>query len=119
RPAWIIGSQVVLAVLIAFLSLGTLTPQAVPVSLCLFALIALASATQDVAIDGYYLEVLSTEQQAFYVGIRNAAYKIAWLFGSGALVYLAGKLGQTAGTGAGWSAAFAACAVLFVLAAVF
>jgi len=119
RRTWILGSQVVLAVLIAMLALGALTAHAVFVSLWLLALIALASATQDVAIDGFYLEVLSKEQQAFYVGVRNAAYKIAWLFGSGALVYLAGKIGETASIFIGWSAAFAVCAALFALAAVF
>jgi len=119
RRGWIIGSQVVLAVLIGALSCASLAPQAIWAALFVFAVIALASATQDIAIDGFYLDALKLSDQAFYVGVRNAAYKIAWLVGAGALVFLAGKLGESLGTQQGWAVAFTACSVMFVLAALF
>lgn len=117
KRRWILGSQVVLAGLIALVSFTTSTPFALAAALCLFSAIALASATQDIAIDGFYLDALNTDKQAFYVGVRNAAYKVSWLFGFGGLVYVAGKLGQSFGTQVGWVAAFAICSALFALAA--
>ena len=63
------------------------------VLLCIiFALIAFASATYDIACDGYYLASLTKDKQALYVGWRNTAYKLAWIFGSGIMVYVAGKV---------------------------
>lgn len=119
RRYWILVSQVVLAILIAMVALGTLSPYVIPLSLFIFFLIALASATQDIAIDGFYMDALSIEQQAFYVGVRNAAYKIAWLVGSGGLVYLAGVLGATGSICYGWAVVYTICALVFFASAVF
>jgi PAT family beta-lactamase induction signal transducer AmpG len=119
RRAWIIGTQAVLAVVSALLTFAVFIPNNISILLLLFAMMAFASSTQDVSIDGYYLDVLNNEQQALYVGIRNSAYKMAWLFGSGALVYLAGSIAQrnatTNGTLIGWSAAFAVCTGIFTI----
>ncbi len=56
---------------------------------------ALVSATQDVAIDGYYLEILNKEQQSYFVGVRNAVYKVAFLVGQGLLVIMVGLLAKS------------------------
>jgi PAT family beta-lactamase induction signal transducer AmpG len=101
--------------------LSETVPNAVLVASLLFGVIAIVSATQDIAIDGYYMDVLNKEQQAFFVGFRNAAYKVAFLTGQGALVIFVGYLAEKLGFGyqTGWSASFLVCAVLFVLAALF
>ncbi len=119
RRRWILASQLVLAGLSALVAAGVVTPYAIPLALAGFTLIAFASATQDIAIDGYYLDVLNKQQQAFYVGVRNAAYKVAWLLGSGGLVYLAGKIGDSSGIANGWLAAFAVTALLLAALTVF
>jgi len=82
-------------------------------------LVALVSATHDVSIDGYYLDVLDDEQKALFVGIRNTAYRVAWIFGSGAMVYVAGKLAESRGLPFGWAVAFALCAIAMFACAVF
>lgn len=119
RRFWIIGTQAVLAIISALLTFAVFIPNNTGILLFLFALMAFASSTQDVSIDGYYLDVLNNEQQALYVGIRNSAYKMAWLFGSGALVYLAGSIAQqnatTNATLIGWSTAFAVCTGIFAI----
>lgn len=116
---WILQCQLVLALLLFLLSISTLSSQAIIAATGIFALIAFTSATQDIAIDGYYLDVLDKQAQALYVGVRNTAYKLAWLFGSGALVYLSGRLGKTWGLAGGWSAAFALCAAILGAATLF
>lgn len=119
RRFWIISTQAALAIISALLTFAVFIPNNTGILLLLFALMAFASATQDVSVDGYYLDVLNNDQQALYVGIRNSAYKIAWLFGSGALVYLAGSIAlRNASANAvliGWSTAFAVCTGIFAL----
>ncbi|MBY0357394.1 MAG: MFS transporter [Candidatus Obscuribacterales bacterium] len=113
KRVWLLVSQLVLALLmLALLTLalssGASSSQTINISLGLFMLIALASATHDIAIDGYYLDVLKPQEQAFFVGVRNAAYKVAVLFVSGAMVYLAGIVEKQSTVANGWAAAFAA-----------
>ncbi len=52
-------------------------------------LVAFASATHDIACDGYYMLALSERQQAFFVGIRSTAFRVGWIFTLGPLVYQA------------------------------
>ncbi|MBR1689066.1 MAG: MFS transporter, partial [Prevotella sp.] len=61
-------------------------------SLCFFWLMAFASATHDIAADGFYMLGLDEHEQAYFVGIRSTFYRIATLFSSGLLIALAGAL---------------------------
>ncbi len=121
KKRWIVVSQMVLAFLTALLVIGTYLPDPFYVTVAIFLAMAVASATHDIAIDGYYLDILDKEQQALYVGVRNAFYKVAWLLGSGGLVFLAGKLAETTQLGikGGWCAAFSVCVLLFIICAAF
>jgi PAT family beta-lactamase induction signal transducer AmpG len=121
KRKWVLVAQAVLGCIALLLIGAVFLPDAEYVSLVIFFVMALASATHDVAIDGYYLDVLNREQQAFYVGVRNAAYKVAWLSGSGGLVFLAGRLAENTALGVkgGWAISFAVCAVLLLICAAF
>ena len=101
--------------------LSETVPNAVLVASLLFGVIAFVSATQDIAIDGYYLDALNKEQQAFFTGFRIAAYKMAFLTGQGALVMFVGYLAEKLGFGyqTGWCASFLVCAALFAVAVLF
>ncbi len=86
-------------------------------TLALFWVAAFASATNDIAIDGYYLEVLSKDQQSFFLGIRSTFYRIALLTGNGLIVYIAGSLEKTySNQEKAWSYTmiFVACLMLLV-----
>lgn len=113
KRQWIIYAQYALATAVGILAFCSPTPVAVLLGLFLLTVIAAISAQHDVAIDGYYLDVLNKDQQSFYVGVRGAAYKMAWLFGSGGLVLLAGllqeKLHWTAGVS--WVVPFLVAAI--------
>lgn len=66
-------------------------------SLAVFWLVAFVSATHDIAADGYYMLALNTHEQSFYVGIRSTFYRIASVVGQGALVVVAGLIGNHTG----------------------
>jgi PAT family beta-lactamase induction signal transducer AmpG len=58
-----------------------------------FLVLAVLSATHDVAIDGFYLEALPDDQQSRFVGLRQLAYKLANLLVRGPAIVLAGLVG--------------------------
>ncbi len=111
KRRWILLTEVFCIFLLVMLAFGTLNPQVIVISLIIFTAIAFVSATHDIAIDGFYLDALNNEQQAFYVGWRTTAYKIAWLTGSGGLVYLAGTIKPL---DLGWAIAFGLAGIIFV-----
>jgi len=119
RRQWIVVSQIVLGILALMCASVAAVPNPIYPLFAVFVVMALASATQDVAIDGFYLDALNVEQQSLYVGVRNAFYKVATLLGAGALVYLAGKITETHGLAAGWAAAFGICALVMLAAGIF
>ena len=53
--------------------------------------IAFASATQDIAIDAYAVEVLRRDEQGVAVGARTAFYRAAMLVAGGVAITLAGR----------------------------
>jgi PAT family beta-lactamase induction signal transducer AmpG len=115
KRRWILANEVICTILFLLLALGALTPQILTVSIALFAVIAFVSATHDIAIDGFYLDALDKDRQALYVGVRSAAYKIAWLVGNGGLVFLAGYLATRFTTTTGWMGAFGLAGIIFLL----
>ncbi len=84
-------------------------------SLFFFWTMAFASATHDIAADGFYMLGLDQHQQAFFVGIRSTFYRIATIFSNGLLVGLAGALQVwTRSIPYSWSLMFYFMAALFI-----
>lgn len=98
-------------------------PHAFRYSLAFMWLLAFSSATHDIAADGFYMLGLDTKKQAFFVGIRNTAYRLAMLTGQGLIVMFAGWLEKTYSSTLpeeiavprAWSVTFYLLAILFVL----
>lgn len=76
---------------------------------------AFASATLDIATDGYYLLALTPEQQSYFVGIRTIFYRLAMILGSGILVSAVGALAKHGlPTPYNWVVFFTALGILFI-----
>ncbi len=65
--------------------------------LAFFTIGAFTSATYDIACDGFYMQVLNTDEQSFFVGIRSTAYRLSMIFASGLLTTLVGLLARRSG----------------------
>ena len=112
---WILLMQLLCTAGFAALALSV-SPDAFGLSLVVFYVIAFASATHDIAADGFYMLALEQKQQAAFVGIRSTFYRIASVFGQGVIVVLAGVLEERLGAiPRAWSVTLLACAVLFAL----
>jgi MFS transporter, PAT family, beta-lactamase induction signal transducer AmpG len=57
------------------------------------ACLAIASATQDIAIDAYSIELLKPSEMGIANGFRQAAYRVAMLVAGGLFVSLGGRIG--------------------------
>lgn len=116
KRGWIIFFQLVMALLFGAGALLVLSKPFSALLVALFFLIAFASATHDVAADGFYLIALDSHGQAFFAGIRGTFYRVALVSVQGGLVILAGLIGNRFGsTRLGWCAAFGLIAAAFLL----
>jgi PAT family beta-lactamase induction signal transducer AmpG len=96
RRGWMAITQLGLAVLGLMLAGVGRRPEALWVVGALALAIALASASQDIAIDAYAVEVLHQEEQGAAVGARIAIYRAAMLVSGGGAISLASRLGWPA-----------------------
>lgn len=123
---WIILMQIVMSISFIALVLSLPYPSQqmiasknTPVSMftvmiILFYVTAIASATHDIAADGYYMLALKEEQQTFFVGIRSTFYRLSSIFGKGVLVMIAGLLElRTGNIPLAWSSVMAIAAIIF------
>jgi Major Facilitator Superfamily. len=112
---WILLMQLLCTAGFAALALSV-SPNAFGLLLVIFYVIAFASATHDIAADGFYMLALNQKQQSVFVGIRSTFYRIASVFGQGVIVVLAGVLEERLGAiPRAWSITLIASAVLFGL----
>ena len=93
---WILSMQLVMLATVA-LTAASVQLSTFSVTLILFIIAAFASATHDIAADGFYMIALDKKQQSAFVGIRSTFYRIASVFGQGVLVVLAGVLERRLG----------------------
>lgn len=86
------------------------------ITLILFIITAFASATHDIAADGYYMLALTQKNQAAFVGIRSTFYRLSSIFGQGVLVLIAGVIeNKTGNIPMSWRMTMLVTAVLFSL----
>lgn len=88
---WILSMQALITLGFAALAF-TARPGAFALSLIFFYIVAFASATHDIAADGFYMLALDERDQSAFVGIRSTFYRIASVFGQGVIVVCAGLL---------------------------
>ena len=125
---WIVGMQVLMTALMVLLTItlpkpdvatiasGTTSISIFTLTLILFIIAAFASATHDIAADGYYMLAHSPSSQAAFIGVRSTFYRIASVFGQGVLVAIAGIIEtRTNDIPLSWQITLGVSAVVFFL----
>lgn len=123
---WVICMQVLMAAAFVLLTLSIPHPDAATIAsgrtpvglftgtLLLFVITAFASATHDIAADGFYMLALKPDLQAAFVGIRSTFYRLASIFGQGVLVAIAGFIELRYGNiPLSWTVTMLVAAILF------
>ncbi|TAK99816.1 MAG: MFS transporter [Rhodospirillaceae bacterium] len=103
RRAWMLVAQALL--IVGLVGLGFTDPAAGLRSTVMWAVVvAFASATQDLAIDAYRIELLDASQLGAGAAMNSVGYRVALLVAGGGALILAQLIG--------WSGAYVAMAVL-------
>lgn len=89
---WIVAMQAIMAVALLGISIFLPTANFMVGTLACFWLLAIASATHDIAADGFYMASMAESDQAWFVGIRSTFYRLAMILGSGVVVWLVGVI---------------------------
>ena len=123
---WVILMQVLMSVAFALTALtlphpspdliaaGSTHVSLFLITLVLFWITAFASATHDIAADGFYMLALEPSDQSLFVGIRSTFYRLSSIFGQGVLVVIAGLLETRLGDiPKAWSITLLVSAVIF------
>ncbi|NNM61903.1 MAG: MFS transporter [Steroidobacteraceae bacterium] len=106
RRGWILVYQLCLAVAIGVMGLSS--PQKAPFVLGLLALIvASLSASQDIVIDAYRVDLIPAEQRALAAAASAFGYRTAAMFAGAVIVLIAASTG--------WRAAYGIVAVLMAM----
>lgn len=92
KRTWVLVTQILLTISFGVVAMSLGIEAFFWYSMAAFAAGAFVSATHDIATDGFYMLSMHKDRQAYFVGIRTTAYRFAMIFGSGLLVYVAGKL---------------------------
>ena len=112
---WIVAMQVLVGAGLAGIAFLIPADRFFQSTLAVFWLMAFASATHDIAADGFYMLGLSPHRQALFVGIRSTFYRIATIAGQGLLIMFAGYLEKSErGIPYAWSMTFLVMAGLFL-----
>jgi PAT family beta-lactamase induction signal transducer AmpG len=119
KRRWVTLLQFFVGAALAGVALTLPADRAFQLSLAVFWLMAFASASHDIAADGYYMLALPQHSQAAFVGVRSTFYRLANIGGQGGLVYLAGELTERSGSVVqAWASVFWLLGGLFVALAV-
>jgi MFS transporter, PAT family, beta-lactamase induction signal transducer AmpG len=104
KRTWLIGIEVLLVTALIIFAFTTSLSNVLLAASIMFLIVAVLSATHDIAIDGFYLEGLDKTAQEGYVGIRAPAYRFALFIVTGPIAFLCDR--------ASWSAGFVVMAVI-------
>jgi len=109
RAAWLVPAQV--AVIFSLLGLAWLAEAPVgPAFWILVGLLCLASATQDLAVDAYTIDLLDTRELGMANGIRIGAYRVGLIAAGGGVLILSDLVG--------WSPTFVGVGLIMAALAV-
>ncbi len=104
KKFFVVTTQFVTGITFALVALSLPFPNFFTYSIALLGIIAFSGATNDIATDGVYLNVLTPKLQAEYIGWQGASYNIGKLVAYGGFVTLAGILEEKMGVVNAWIA---------------
>jgi PAT family beta-lactamase induction signal transducer AmpG len=115
KRSWIVAMEFAVSAALALAAFSVRGPRFFILSLLVFLLMAFASATHDIAADGFYMLGLSAHGQSWWSGLRSAFYRLAMIAGGGWLVMLAGAMEKKGDAARAWFVVLLAAAGAFLL----
>jgi PAT family beta-lactamase induction signal transducer AmpG len=120
RRLWVWAMQLFIGAMLAGVAFAVPLPHFFQLTLALLFLLAFASATHDIAADGFYILALPEREQALFSGVRNTFYRIANISAQGGLVIFAGEMHRRTGSyTTAWMLAFGLMAGTLLVLGIF
>ena len=94
KKFWVLLMEFILCALLACVGLALHLPNFFTVVIGTLWVLAFASATQDIVVDGVYITALNKAQQATWIGVQGVFWNCGRLFATAAVVGIAGALKQ-------------------------
>src|SRR5688572_29503271 len=92
KKFWILCMEFAMAALLALVALSLSLPSYYTVVILVLWLVAFASATQDICVDGVYITTLDKARQASWIGAQGAFWVTGRIFATAVVVGIAGAL---------------------------
>ena len=115
----VIAFQLIGGASLGLVALSMQLPNYFAISIALLGLVAIASATHDIAADGLYIASLNNKQQAAYAGWQGAFYNAAKFISLGGLVILAGYLEKSMTPAQAWAIVFGILGAMLIAIALY
>lgn len=118
KKFWVISTEFLMAGLLILWALSLALPNYFIVIILLLWVLAFASATQDICVDGVYITSLDAKSQGKFIGLQGAFWVTGRIFATAVIVGIAGAL-QKNGTDArsAWAVALGVGAAAMALLA--
>ncbi len=97
KKFWVLAMEFFMAGLIALIALALPLPNYFQVIIAILWVLAFASATQDICVDGVYITSLDKKRQAAWIGLQGAAWNTGRIFATAVVVGVAGSLQKRSG----------------------
>jgi PAT family beta-lactamase induction signal transducer AmpG len=89
---WVLAMQAVLCLLLAGVAGSLALASYFHVAILVLWVVAFASATQDICIDGVYITTLDPKAQASWIGVQSMSWNVGRIFATAVVVWMAGAL---------------------------
>lgn len=97
KKFFVLGMELLMAAVLAGTALCLPLPGYFQTTLAALWVLAFASATQDICVDGIYITALSEQQQAAYIGVQGVFWNVGRIVGTAGVVWVAGTLKEDHG----------------------
>lgn len=110
----VVAFQLIGGLCLGGVALALHTPFWIAACVTMLTLVAISSATHDVACDGLYIATLSEKDQAKYAGWTGTFFNAGRFISAGGLLLLAGHFEKTMGAASAWTIVFCLLAVMMI-----
>jgi PAT family beta-lactamase induction signal transducer AmpG len=120
KKFYVVAMEFVMGVLLIGMALALPVPNYFQIIIAILWILAFASATQDICVDGVYITTLDKKRQSAWMGVQGVFWTLGRLFAISAIVWTAGRL-ERAGYShkAAWAYALGVSAVTMALLGVY
>ena len=116
KKFFVLSMEIFMALLLCGIALALPLPNYFQITIAVLWVMAFASATQDICVDGIYITALDAKKQAAFIGVQGVFWNVGRLFGTAAIVWTAGSLKEDHGMSAtaawGWSLGLSAATLI-------